>query len=257
MVGSRHHVFQRAIRIYSAALARSARRNYAEACLKGAKHVPRSVLITGGAGFIGANFVEHLLASDRDVRITNLDSLTYAGSLENLDAAMRNERHRFVHGDITDAELVNWLFGEGIDTVVHFAAESHVDRSITGPAAFVTTNVVGTFTLLEAARTAWLGSGRRDNVRFHHVSTDEVFGSLSEDDPPFRESTPYSPNSPTRRAKPDPITSSGRTITLTVCRSRSPAAPTTTVRTSTRKNSFLLLSAQLARTSRSRFTERG
>lgn len=201
MVGSRHHVFQRAIRIYSAALARSARRNYAEACLKGAKHVPRSVLITGGAGFIGANFVEHLLASDRDVRITNLDSLTYAGSLENLDAAMRNERHRFVHGDITDAELVNWLFGEGIDTVVHFAAESHVDRSITGPAAFVTTNVVGTFTLLEAARTAWLGSGRRDNVRFHHVSTDEVFGSLSEDDPQFRESTPYSPKAPYSASK--------------------------------------------------------
>lgn len=169
--------------------------------MKAAEHVPRSILVTGGAGFIGANFVEHLLASDPDVRIVNLDSLTYAGSLDNLVAVMKNERHRFVHGDITDAQLVNRLFAEGIDTVVHFAAESHVDRSITGPAAFVTTNIVGTFTLLEAARAAWLGERGKDKVRFHHVSTDEVFGSLSGDDPPFRESTPYSPNSPYSASK--------------------------------------------------------
>jgi len=169
--------------------------------VKGVQHAPRSVLVTGGAGFIGANFVEHLVASDPEVRVVNLDSLTYAGSLDNLRAVMKNERHRFVHGDITDAALVNGLFAEGIDTVVHFAAESHVDRSITGPAAFVTTNIVGTFTLLEAARAAWLGDRRRDEVRFHHVSTDEVFGSLSADDPPFRESTPYSPNSPYSASK--------------------------------------------------------
>ena len=163
------------------------------------EHKPRRVLVTGGAGFIGANFVEYLLDSDRDVSIVNLDALTYAGSLENLDGVRDNSRHEFVHGDITDASLVNELLGRhSIDTVVHFAAESHVDRSITGPAAFITTNVVGTFTLLEAARTKW--SGRQD-VRFHHVSTDEVFGSLTESDPPFRETTPYSPNSPYSASK--------------------------------------------------------
>jgi dTDP-glucose 4,6-dehydratase len=165
-------------------------------------HTPRSVLVTGGAGFIGANFVEHLLSGDDSVRVTTLDSLTYAGSLDNLEAVMGNERHRFVKGDITDAVLVNELFGgEAIDTVVHFAAESHVDRSITGPAAFISTNVVGTFTLLEAARNAWLTNGRRRDARFHHVSTDEVFGSLGESDPPFSETTAYSPNSPYSASK--------------------------------------------------------
>ena len=167
-----------------------------------AVHTPRSVLVTGGAGFIGANFVEHLLSSDDSVRVTTLDSLTYAGSLDNLEAVMASERHRFVKGDITDAALVNALFiEENIDTVVHFAAESHVDRSITGPAAFISTNVVGTFTLLEAARNAWLANGRNRDVRFHHVSTDEVFGSLDESDPPFTETTAYSPNSPYSASK--------------------------------------------------------
>jgi dTDP-glucose 4,6-dehydratase len=167
-----------------------------------AMHAPRSVLVTGGAGFIGANFVEHLLASDKSVRVTTLDALTYAGSLENLSAVTGNERHDFVQGDITDASLVSGLIRDkSIDTIVHFAAESHVDRSITGPAAFITTNVVGTFTLLEAARNEWLSSGERDDVRFHHVSTDEVFGSLTEDDPPFCETTPYSPNSPYSASK--------------------------------------------------------
>jgi dTDP-glucose 4,6-dehydratase len=165
-------------------------------------HKPRNVLVTGGAGFIGANFVEYLLDSDPDVRVTNLDLLTYAGSRDNLHAVMSNERHEFVKGDITDAALVNRVIGEKkIDTIVHFAAESHVDRSITGPAAFISTNVVGTFTLLEAARNAWLANGARGDVRFHHVSTDEVFGSLGESDPPFNEKTPYSPRSPYSASK--------------------------------------------------------
>ena len=165
-------------------------------------HTPRNVLVTGGAGFIGANFLEHLLGTDPNANVVTLDSLTYAGSLENLDGVMSNPRHQFVKGDITDASLVNRLITEkAIDTIVHFAAESHVDRSITGPAAFISTNVVGTFTLLEAARTAWLGNGARRDVRFHHVSTDEVFGSLGESDPPFSETTPYSPNSPYSASK--------------------------------------------------------
>ena len=170
--------------------------------MKGEAHTPRSVLVTGGAGFIGANFVEHLLQSDSTVRVTTLDSLTYAGSLDNLAAVIGDARHDFVRGDITDAPLVTSLLNDrSIDTIVHFAAESHVDRSITGPAAFITTNVVGTFTLLEAARTAWLGSRKRSDVRFHHVSTDEVFGSLTESEPPFSERTPYSPNSPYSASK--------------------------------------------------------
>ncbi len=167
--------------------------------MKGTKHIPRDVLVTGGAGFIGANFVEHILAGDGGVSVTTLDALTYAGSKENLARVMDNPRHHFVEGDITDAPLVGRLLADRqIGTIVHFAAESHVDRSITGPAAFITTNVVGTFTLLEAARTAW--NGKKD-VRFHHVSTDEVFGSLAETDAPFSEFTPYSPNSPYSASK--------------------------------------------------------
>src|SRR6266540_2442196 len=144
-------------------------------------HSPRSMLVTGGAGFIGANFVEHVLRSDETVRVTTLDALTYAGSLDNLASVLENPRHDFVKGDITDRELVDELIRERpIDTIVHFAAESHVDRSIAGPAAFIETNLVGTFTLLEAARDAWLQNGDGAEVRFHHVSTDEVFGSLDE-----------------------------------------------------------------------------
>ncbi|HUQ18176.1 MAG TPA: dTDP-glucose 4,6-dehydratase [Gemmatimonadaceae bacterium] len=165
-------------------------------------HTPKSMLVTGGAGFIGANFVEHVLQSDPDVRVTTLDALTYAGSLDNLTQVVNDPRHDFVKGDITDRTLVDQIIRERpIDTVVHFAAESHVDRSISGPAAFIETNLVGTFTLLEAARENWLKDGPNENVRFHHVSTDEVFGSLAEKDPPFNERTPYHPNSPYSASK--------------------------------------------------------
>lgn len=165
-------------------------------------HTPRSMLVTGGAGFIGANFVEHVLRTDAEVHITTLDALTYAGSLDNLSAVIDDPRHDFVNGDITDRELVDELIrARPIDTVVHFAAESHVDRSISGPAAFIETNLVGTFTLLEVAREAWLSNGTKNEVRFHHVSTDEVFGSLQEGEPPFNERTPYSPNSPYSASK--------------------------------------------------------
>ncbi len=165
-------------------------------------HTPHSILVTGGAGFIGANYLEHVLGTDEIVEITTLDALTYAGSVDNLAGVMGDPRHDFVRGDISDATLVNRLLADReIDTIVHFAAESHVDRSITGPATFIQTNLVGTFTLLEAARTYWLSDKKRNDVRFHHVSTDEVFGSLSEEDPPFNEGTPYSPNSPYSASK--------------------------------------------------------
>ena len=164
----------------------------------------RHILVTGGAGFIGSNFVHYLLRSEPDVQIINLDALTYAGSLENLNDLPDPSRHVFIHGDITDQEMVDRIFAEyEIDTVVHFAAETHVDRSILDPGAFVQTNVIGTFTLLEAARKAWLVDKTvpRDAVRFHHVSTDEVFGTLSKADPPFREETAYQPRSPYAASK--------------------------------------------------------
>jgi len=164
----------------------------------------RSVLITGGAGFIGSNFVRYLLAAEPAIQIVTLDSLTYAGSLENLRDLPGAERHRFVEGDIRNGDLVVQLLREhAVDTIVHFAAESHVDRSIHGPMPFVLTNVVGTTTLLDAARQVWLEDpgGPRSGVRFHHVSTDEVYGSLGPDDPAFAETTPYAPNSPYAASK--------------------------------------------------------
>ena len=164
----------------------------------------KSVLVTGGAGFIGSNFVRYLLRQDPEIQVVNLDALTYAGSLENLEDLPSPERHLFVRGDICDGQLVEGLFRDhSIDTVVHFAAESHVDRSIVGPAPFVRTNIVGTFTLLEAARAAWLEDRGvpASAARFHHVSTDEVFGSLGPEDPPFSETTPYAPNSPYAASK--------------------------------------------------------
>ena len=159
----------------------------------------KNVLITGGAGFIGSNFVRYLLKQEPAVQIINLDALTYAGSVENLKALPDQERHTFVHGNICDRGLVDDLLGRHqIDTIVHFAAESHVDRSILGPEQFVQTNVVGTFTLLEAARQLWLEekSTAREAVRFHHVSTDEVFGALTSEEPAWDESTTYDPHSP-------------------------------------------------------------
>lgn len=163
----------------------------------------QNVMVTGGAGFIGSNFVRFLLQAEPGVRLVVLDLLTYAGSLENLKA-LTDERLDFVRGDICDRKLVDELLRQhAIDTVVHFAAETHVDRSIVGPASFIQTNVVGTFTLLEAVRQFWLAEGALpvDAIRFHHVSTDEVYGSLAPDDPPFSESTPYAPNSPYAASK--------------------------------------------------------
>lgn len=165
---------------------------------------PRNILVTGGAGFIGCNFVRYLLEADSRIRIVDLDLLTYAGSPDNLQDLPDPSRHRLVQGDINDRALVDRLLRENaIDTVVHFAAESHVDRSITGPAAFIQTNVVGTFTLLEASRKFWQeekGWGP-DRCRFHHISTDEVYGTLGPEDPPFTETTPYQPNSPYSASK--------------------------------------------------------
>lgn len=163
-----------------------------------------NILVTGGAGFIGCNFVRHVLTYEPQARIVNLDALTYAGSRENLRDLPDETRHTFVEGNITDAALVARLLREHrIDTIVHFAAESHVDRSILGPAAFVQTNIIGTFTLLEAARQFWLTERALGDVpvRFHHVSTDEVFGTLAPDDPPFNEHTPYNPRSPYSASK--------------------------------------------------------
>jgi dTDP-glucose 4,6-dehydratase len=164
----------------------------------------RNVLVTGGAGFIGSNFVRYLLQTESSVRVVTLDALTYAGSLENLKGLPDAERHTFVQGDICDRTLVEDLLRQHeIDTLVHFAAETHVDRSILGPAPFIQTNVVGTFTLLEAARQVWLVEGRapRETPRFHHVSTDEVYGTLGPGDPPFTETTPCSPRSPYSASK--------------------------------------------------------
>lgn len=164
----------------------------------------KKVLVTGGAGFIGANFVHHLLKTEPDVQIVNLDALTYAGSLENLKNLPDPARHTFVQGDITDMPLVASLLEQRqIDTIVHFAAETHVDRSILGPGQFIQTNIVGTYTLLEAARQYWLVQRAlpREQVRFQHVSTDEVFGSLQPGEPAWTEATPYAPNSPYAASK--------------------------------------------------------
>lgn len=162
------------------------------------------MLVTGGAGFIGSHFIEYLLGSDPEVFIVNLDKLTYAGSVANLSHLPDPSRHHFIQGDIINAELVSDILNKyQIDTLVHFAAESHVDRSIQNPDAFIQTNVNGTFTLLEATRRYWLAekllSPKR--CRFHHISTDEVFGSLGPADPGFSESSPYQPNSPYSASK--------------------------------------------------------
>ncbi len=160
-------------------------------------------LVTGGAGFIGANFVLGARAQ-KAARIINLDRLTYAGNLKNLAAVADDPQHLFVRGDIADRELVGQLLKEHQpQAVVHFAAESHVDRSIYGPQAFMETNVMGTFHLLEAVRQYWeaLSGPKKEELRFLHISTDEVYGSLGPEDPPFCETTPYAPNSPYAASK--------------------------------------------------------
>lgn len=161
------------------------------------------LLVTGGAGFIGANFVHYWLKNYPNDHVVVVDALTYAGNQENLAAVEGRERLDFVHGDICDTDLMGSLLREHkIDTLVHFAAESHVDRSITGPDAFIQTNVLGTFSLLKATKKVWLDDDQAPSGhRFHHVSTDEVYGTLEPDDPAFTETTAYSPNSPYSASK--------------------------------------------------------
>jgi dTDP-glucose 4,6-dehydratase len=164
----------------------------------------KQILVTGGAGFIGSNFIHYALHCEPDIQIINLDALTYAGSLQNLQSVKDHERLEFIYGDICNQELVEKLLLKyDIDSLVHFAAESHVDRSIHGPGAFIQTNIQGTFSLLEAVRKVWLsGSAKKtEEFRFHHISTDEVYGSLSPTDPPFEETTSYAPNSPYSASK--------------------------------------------------------
>jgi len=161
------------------------------------------ILVTGGAGFIGSNFILQQMR-DESLSITNLDKLTYAGNLRNLERVSHDKRYRFVHADIADRVQVRRILEDSRPAaIVHFAAESHVDRSIRGPDDFIHTNIAGTFSLLEEVRAYWasLPGPDRDSFRFLHVSTDEVYGSLGPNDPPFSESTPYAPNSPYAASK--------------------------------------------------------
>lgn len=166
----------------------------------------QTILITGGAGFIGSNFIPYFIQAHPDYKIINLDLLTYAGNLDNLKQVSTNPNYTFIQGDICDSSLINTIFNQHqITGVIHFAAESHVDNSITGPRAFINTNIVGTFNLLEACRTHWFNAPNSpkegcQNYRFHHISTDEVFGSLGETGF-FKETTPYAPNSPYSASK--------------------------------------------------------
>lgn len=161
-------------------------------------------LVTGGAGFIGTNFIFRILSSQSDVHVFNLDLLTYAGNRDNFVELDQQGRYEFIQGDICDRGLIDsLLMGKNIDTIVHFAAETHVDRSILGPIQFIQTNINGTATLLEAARNFWLhdkGTTLK-NRRFHHISTDEVFGSLKTGEPAWTEDSPYMPNSPYSASK--------------------------------------------------------
>jgi dTDP-glucose 4,6-dehydratase len=173
---------------------------------------PNNLFVTGGAGFIGSNFVHHWLKGPGSGRVVVFDALTYAGNIDNLAALKANPRYTFERGDICDEARVRALLERyDIDTIVNFAAESHVDRSILGPDDFIRTNVVGTLAMLKAAKSFWIDAGKEPAHaaagargaahRFHHVSTDEVYGSLKPDDPPFREDTPYAPNSPYSASK--------------------------------------------------------
>ncbi len=166
----------------------------------------KNILVTGGAGFIGSNFVPYFIANNEEYHLVNLDALTYAGNLENLREVENHPRYSFVQGDICDRTFIEDLFANyQFHDVIHFAAESHVDNSISGPEAFIKTNVLGTFNLLDTARKLWM-NGPNDyklefsNARFHHVSTDEVYGTLGETGL-FEETTPYAPNSPYSASK--------------------------------------------------------
>ena len=162
---------------------------------------PNHILVTGAAGFIGSNFVRMILGKYPAVTVVSYDKLTYAGNLDNLKELPNPHNHHFVQGDICDQDLVaKTLEQHSIDTIVHFAAESHVDNSIANPSVFVQTNVMGTFTLLEQARRHWQGKDLHQ-CRFHHVSTDEVYGTLTKDDPAFSETKAYEPNSPYSASK--------------------------------------------------------
>ena len=166
----------------------------------------QTILVTGGAGFIGANFIPYFMEKHPTYKVINLDKLTYAGNLENLKEVENNPNYTFVQGDICDENLVEELFNKyNFTGVIHFAAESHVDNSIKGPRAFINTNIVGTFNLLEAARKNWFDApftpkAGKENNRFQHISTDEVFGTLG-DEGFFSETTPYAPNSPYSASK--------------------------------------------------------
>jgi dTDP-glucose 4,6-dehydratase len=162
----------------------------------------KKLLVTGGAGFIGANFVHYWLRQHPKDQVVVLDALTYAGNMANLESVEQNPNFCFVKGDICDADLMEKLLREkSIDTLVHFAAESHVDRSIVGPDAFIQTNILGTYSLLKAAKKVWLDGPVIMPHRFHHVSTDEVYGTLGPKDPAFTETTAYAPNSPYSASK--------------------------------------------------------
>ena len=166
----------------------------------------KHILVTGGAGFIGANFVPYFIENNPDYHLVNLDLLTYAGNLDNVKEVENHPRYTFVQGDICDRNFVEQLFQKyQFHDVIHFAAESHVDNSISGPEAFIKTNVLGTFNLLDTARKLWMSAPNQYNVgfensRFHHVSTDEVYGTLGETGL-FEETTPYAPNSPYSASK--------------------------------------------------------
>ncbi len=164
----------------------------------------KHILVTGGAGFIGSNFIHYILNNTTDIHITNLDALTYAGNPENLHDLHSDTRYRFIYGNINDSQLVKDIFqGPPINSIIHFAAESHVDRSITDPLLFIQTNVLGTANLLLHTKRYWTGlyPQNKSVFRFLHISTDEVFGSLEIEEPAFTENTPYAPNSPYAASK--------------------------------------------------------